>query len=183
MACGSCCATSAPSLVGIFVAPLNRGGIEYMVTGGLAAIVYGHPRLTLGVDLVIRLPATSARAFTALWPADEFYVPPVEVVAEESSRLGTGHCSAIHMVQGEAVQFAPIEYVILSKLRSFRDGGSDRHLRDIARMLEVSESDVDRPTLESWVERLHLASEWAQARSLEGSAQCAAARYRGRRPG
>jgi hypothetical protein len=38
--------TPAPSLVGLFVAPLNRAGIEYMVTGGLAAIIHGHPRLT-----------------------------------------------------------------------------------------------------------------------------------------
>ncbi len=45
----------APSLVGLFIAPLNRAGIEYMATGGLAAVVYGHPRLTLDVDLVIRL--------------------------------------------------------------------------------------------------------------------------------
>ena len=185
--------TSAPSLVGLFVAPLNRGGIEYMVTGGLAAIMYGHPRLTLDVDLVIRLGAKSAGAFTALWPADEFYVPPVEVVAEESARVGAGHCNVIHsttmlradvyfagndelaawalgrrvvrVVQGEAVQFAPIEYVILSKLRYFRDGGSDRHLRDIARMLEVSGSEVDRPTLDGWVGRLDLASEWEQAQA------------------
>lgn len=187
---------SAPSLIGLFVAPLNRGGIEYMVTGGLAAIVYGHPRLTLDVDLVIRLPAKSASTFTALWAADEFHVPPVEVVAEESARVGSGHCNVIHnasmlradvyfvgnddlaawalgrrvmrVVQGEAVQFAPIEYVILSKLRYFRDGGSDRHLRDIARMLEVSGSDVDGPTLEAWVDRLELAEEWARARAFEG---------------
>lgn len=185
--------TSAPSLIGLFVAPLNRGGIEYMVTGGLAAIVYGHPRLTLDVDLVIRLPAKSASTFTSLWSTDEFYVPPVEVVVEESSRVGSGHCNVIHntsmlrgdvyfagnddlaawalgrrvvrVVQGEAVQFAPIEYVILSKLRYFLDGGSDRHLRDIARMLEVSESEVDRPVLEGWVERLDLARVWAQART------------------
>jgi len=187
---------STPSLVGLFVAPLNRAGIEYMVTSGLAAIVYGHPRLTLDVDLVIRLPAQSAETFTALWPTDEFYVPPVEVVAEESARAGQGHCNVIHnatmlradvyfagndelvswalerrvvrVVQGEAVQFAPIEYVILSKLRYFRDGGSDRHLRDIARMLEVSGAELDRPPLEMWLARLNLASEWARARSLDG---------------
>jgi hypothetical protein len=190
--------TSAPSLIGLFVAPLNRGGIEYMVTGGLAAIVYGHPRLTLDVDLVIRLPAKSVSTFTSLWSADEFYVPPVEVVAEESARVGAGHCNVIHntsmlradvyfagddpladwalgrrvvrVVQGEAVKFAPIEYVILSKLRYFRDGGSDRHLRDIARMLEVSGAEVDGPTLESWVGRLDLADEWTRARSIEPSA-------------
>ena len=70
----------APSLIGIFVAPLNRAGIDYMVTGGLAAVVYGHPRLTLDVDLVIRLSATDAVVFAALWPANEFCSPPAEVI-------------------------------------------------------------------------------------------------------
>ncbi len=43
--------TREPNLIGLFIAPLNRAGIEYMVTGGLAAIVYGQPRLTLDIDL------------------------------------------------------------------------------------------------------------------------------------
>lgn len=128
-----------------------------MVTGGLAAIVYGHPRLTLDVDLVIRLPATSAGAFAALWPTDGFYVPPVEVIAEESARADQGHCNVIHN--------ASMLRADVSKLRYFRDGGSDRHLRDNARMLEVSGTELDRPTLEAWVERLDLVNEWTQARS------------------
>ncbi len=52
--------TPAPSLVKLFVVPLNRAGIDYMVTGGLAAVVYGHPRLTLDVDLVLRLAPREA---------------------------------------------------------------------------------------------------------------------------
>lgn len=70
-------------------------------------------------------------------------------------------------VEGEAVYFAPIEYVITSKLRYFQMGGSDRHLRDVARMIEVSGSDIDQPTLESWVERLKLGAEWARALALK----------------
>lgn len=62
-------------------------------SAGTAAI---HPRLTLDVDLVIRLPATIASTFIALWPADEFYVPPVAVVAEESAPVGAGHRNVIH---------------------------------------------------------------------------------------
>jgi hypothetical protein len=61
--------TRAPSLIGLFVAPLNRAGIEYTVTGGLAAVVYGHPRLALDVDLAIRLTPPGAHAFAALWPS------------------------------------------------------------------------------------------------------------------
>jgi hypothetical protein len=183
--------TQVPSLIGLFVAPLNRAGIHYMVTGGLAAVVYGHPRLTLDVDLVMRLSSRDAAAFAALWPPDEFYSPPAEVIEEESARSAHGHFNVIHtdttmradvyiagadelsawalghrvvrQVEGEAVQFAPIEYVIVSKLRYFRMGGSDRHLRDIARMTEVSGSEIDVPTLESWVERLKLGAEWARA--------------------
>ena len=55
--------TPAPSLVGLFVTPLNRAGIEYMVTGGLAAVIYGHPRLTLDGDLVVRLEPRDARLY------------------------------------------------------------------------------------------------------------------------
>lgn len=185
--------TPVPSLIRLFVAPLNRAGLEYMVTGGLAAVVYGHPRLTLDLDLVMRLSSAAARAFVTLWPPAEFYVPPLEVVAEESARPADGHCNVIHNesmmradvyfagndelnawalrrrvvrpVEGEDVQFAPIESVIVSKLRYFRAGGSDRHLRDIARMLEVSAPEVDQAELDGWIARLGLGPEWAKARA------------------
>jgi hypothetical protein len=183
--------TPVPSLIGLFVAPLNRAGIEYMVTGGLAAVVYGHPRLTLDVDLVIRLSSAEAATFAALWSQPEFYVPPAEAIDVERSRPSHGHLNVIHhestmradvyfagtdelsvwglqhrvvrQVQGEAVQFAPIEYVVVNKLLYFQMGGSDRHLRDVARIMSVSGADVNRPTLDRWIERLRLGAEWAKA--------------------
>lgn len=188
--------TAAPSLVDLFVAPLNRAGIEYMVTGGLAAVVYGHPRLTLDIDLVIRLAAADARAFAALWPSAEFYVPPSEAIIAECAREEYGHFNLLHrssgmradvylagsdelqlwavqhrvarQVGGEVVQFAPVEYVIAFKLRYYEAGGSDRHLRDVARMLEVSGSTVDRAVLDRWVERLHLEHAWSKALAHRG---------------
>lgn len=188
--------TRAPSLIGLFVAPLNRANIEYMVTGGLAAVVYGHPRLTLDVDLVIRLTPPGALVFAALWSPDEFYCPPIEVISAERARPAHGHLNVIHaesamradvyfagadelnawalqnrmlrQVEGEAVQFAPIEYVIVSKLRYFQMGGSERHLRDVARMMEISGSAVRRPTLDHWVAHLDLADAWAKACRFEG---------------
>jgi len=58
------------------------------------------------------------------------------------------------------VSVAPIEYVILRKLEYFREGKSEKHVRDIRGMLEVSPTQIDRPFLEQWIARLGLAAEW-----------------------
>jgi len=60
------------------------------------------------------------------------------------------------------VSVAPVEYVILRKLEYFREGGSEKHVRDIRGMLEVSGAQIDRPLLEQWISRLGLAAEWTR---------------------
>ena len=67
-----------------------------MVTGGLAAVVYGHPRLTLDVDLVIRLSSRDAADMATMWPQGEFYSPPAEVIEQERARTAGGHFNVIH---------------------------------------------------------------------------------------
>ena len=39
-----------PRLIALFVRPLNECGISYLVTGGVASIVYGEPRFTRDID-------------------------------------------------------------------------------------------------------------------------------------
>ncbi len=188
--------TRTPSLVELFIAPLNRARIDYVVTGGLAVIVYGHPRLTLDVDLVIRLGSGAAERFTELWPADAYYCPPAEVVEQERQRSALGHFNVIHSetamradvylagedpfhawalsdhvtreVEGEIVRFAPIEYVIAYKLRYAQLGGSDRHLRDVARMLETSRELIRQEILDHWITRLDLSAWWQRAQRYLG---------------
>ncbi|MBM4187799.1 MAG: hypothetical protein FJ206_10885 [Gemmatimonadetes bacterium] len=183
--------TLAPSLVSLFIGPLNRAGIEYVVTGGLAAVVYGHPRLTLDVDLVLRLSPSALPTFAGLWPEEAYYCPPLEVLALERERTRHGHFNLIHLATGmradvylsgedefhawaleravvrqvedQPVRFAPIEYVIAYKLLFFQSGGSDRHLRDVARMIEISGSAVDQSALAGWIGRLGLEVEWSKA--------------------
>ena len=43
----------APNLFHIFINPLNHLDIRYVVTGAVAAIIYGEPRLTHDIDLVV----------------------------------------------------------------------------------------------------------------------------------
>ncbi len=43
----------SPDLLGIFLTPLEKNEIPYFVTGSIASIFYGEPRLTHDVDVVI----------------------------------------------------------------------------------------------------------------------------------
>ena len=65
--------------------------------------------------------------------------------------------------RGELIVIAPPEYVIVRKLEYFREGHSEKHLRDIRAMLAVSGEQLDRATLNEWIQRQGLESEWRQA--------------------
>ncbi len=46
---------------------LNRAGVRYVVVGGVAVVLHGHPRLTADLDLAIDLsPAEARKAIEAL---------------------------------------------------------------------------------------------------------------------
>lgn len=56
--------------------------------------------------------------------------------------------------------FAPPEYVIVRKLEYYREGGSEKHLRDIRSMLAVSGGQLDLTALNEWIGRRALQNEW-----------------------
>ncbi|MBK9033983.1 MAG: hypothetical protein IPL61_22400 [Myxococcales bacterium] len=178
-----------PSLIAPFVARLNGLGVVYMVTGSTAGTIYGEPRLTHDVDLVVILPPRDVAAFAAAFPDDEFYCPPEDVLAIEARRGTRGHCNIIHHdtgfkadiyfasddlhrwalahrrtldLDGLVVPLAPIEYVLVRKAEYFREGRSAKHVRDIRSMLELSADVVDRAVLDQWLDRLGLQATWAE---------------------
>ncbi|GIW53558.1 MAG: hypothetical protein KatS3mg081_2913 [Gemmatimonadales bacterium] len=179
----------APDLISLFVLPLERLGVRYMVTGAVAAVIYGEPRLTRDVDLVLDLPPADAERIAGAFPESEFYVPPVEVIRNQAGQPAQGHFNLIHHETGlkadcylagddrlhrwamdrrvgvrlgeDTVWVAPIEYVILRKLQWYRDGGAARHLDDIRAMLRVSGERVERAALERWVGELQVRAEWS----------------------
>jgi hypothetical protein len=91
---------AAPGWIELFVTRLEATGLSYMATGSVASMIYGEPRLTLDLDLVIELPANRVEAFLAAFPESEFYRPPVEVVRLECSRESRGHFNVIHHETG-----------------------------------------------------------------------------------
>jgi len=62
----------------------------------------------------------------------------------------------------EAV-FASPEDVILKKLEFFKEGGSTKHLRDIASILKVGAHPIDHDYIREWSERLGVLEQWRAA--------------------
>ena len=181
-----------PDLIELFVARLADIGAQYLVTSSIAATLYGEPRATHDIDLVVEPSAAHRGALPTAFPAEAFYVPPSEVVLRESRREGGGHFNIIHhasglkadvylvgrdelhawafrnarrySIGGLGIRVAPPEYVIVRKLEFYRAGGSPKHLRDVRAMLAVSPELIDLGALEGWVRRRGLEAEWSEVR-------------------
>jgi hypothetical protein len=76
-----------PDLVGLFVGPLERLDIDYMITGGVASVIYGDPRFTRDIDIVVQLRPGDSDRLAAAFNDKEFYVPPIGVIHEEAARV------------------------------------------------------------------------------------------------
>ena len=172
-----------------FTEPLEKVEIPYVATGSVAAMLYGIPRFTHDLDLVLNLHGHHARLIEEAFPSAYFYCPPFEVIQMEARRSQRGHFNLIHhesglkadmylfgrddlhrwaflhkrrmqLTESSGLWLAPPEYVILRKLQYYREGKSEKHLQDIRGILEVSGDLLDRPALNDWVESLRLENEF-----------------------
>lgn len=161
-------------------------GIPYMIGGAQAAIYYGEPRLTRDIDVVADVLLVHIPGLLDRFPADDFYLSEVAVREAIQDR---GQFNIIHgtsglkidvilpkrepydvvqfsrreshaLVEGLEAYFATPEDVILYKMLYFREGGSDRHVRDILGILAVSGNELDQGYIGGWAGRLGLREIW-----------------------
>ena len=64
----------------LFIRPLNRLGIAYMVTGSAASMAYGIPRVTLDIDMVVELTVAQTALLASAFPQQSYYCPPREQI-------------------------------------------------------------------------------------------------------
>jgi hypothetical protein len=173
-------------------AALDRLGISYMLTGSVASSLYGEPRLTHDIDLIVRVDAGNAAGIVKAFPSPRYYLDPRETIEEmvrESSMfnlIDTGSGDKVDFwvltsspfdterfrrrvrveAFGVAVWVSSPEDVILSKLSwSVQAGGSEKQFRDALRVFEVQRASLDLSYCDQWAERLGAKALWQQLRA------------------
>lgn len=165
-----------------FIDPLERCAIPYALVGSVASSIYGEPRATNDLDVVVQIGTNDARRLIAAFSPDRFYVPPEEVVLAEIARIRGAHLNIIALdsmtkadfyplpaeqkawfarrraleVGGRRLWLAAPEVVILHKLLFHREGGGEKHLRDVQVMMAALRAELDRPWLEAEAARVGL---------------------------
>lgn len=173
-------------LLRIVVEVLERLQIPYLITGSVASMAYGEPRLTNDIDIVTEIRPQHINDLLAAFPAPEYYLN--EEIIREAIQI-PGQFNIIHPASGLKIDmiirqntpfdqsrfarrkrlrpakdyeadFAAPEDVILKKMEFYKEGGSEKHLRDITGILRISRDEVDRQYIARWAERLGVTEIW-----------------------
>lgn len=173
---------------------LEQAGVSYLVTGSTATIFYGEPRFTNDLDVVLQLGPAQVEEVVRAFPPQEFYVSEeavrralrthgqfnvihprsglkVDFIVAEESPFDRSRFARRRRVRAAAdceADFASPEDVILKKLVFHREGGSDKHLRDVAGVLKISGDEIDDDYLDLWADRLGVTDLWRRVRERAG---------------
>jgi hypothetical protein len=170
------------------VTQLHHFEIPHMLAGSFASTYHGDPRTTNDIDLVIDPSAEALEAFVGGLDAERFYVSAEAARAAFEHRgqfnvvlLDSGWKADLILrkerpfsraeferrqpaeIAGVSVFVATAEDTIIAKLEWARAGESERQLRDVVGILDVSGEHLDREYIASWVEDLDLRALWARA--------------------
>lgn len=168
------------------VETFERLNIPYLVTGSVASMAYGEPRLTNDIDIVAAIEKQHIADLIKAFPEDEFYISEnsvreavlhrwqfnivhpssglkADVIIRQNTPFDNSRFSRaqrIYPAESYQANFASPEDVIIKKMEYYKDGGSEKHLRDITGILKISSDLVDRNYISEWAKRLGLTEIW-----------------------
>lgn len=174
-------------LLSFVAAALERRGFTYAVTGSHASIAYGENRFTNDIDVVVDLAPDQLPSLLGEFPYDQFYVSED---GAKYAVLHGGQFNIIHQDSSQKVDvivpreldwpdqfarrvrlptdgnrdvwFVAAEDLILRKMHFYREGGSDKHLRDIGGIIKINGGRLDQTYISTWADRLGLTDIWEQ---------------------
>lgn len=161
------------------VKKLNSLKIPYLVTGGMAIYVWGRPRFTADIDLVVELNKQDIKKLVnalikegyidedmireAIAYQSEFnFIDQEEgikvdfwILKKDAFDKSKFKRRVAKKVLNQNVYFISAEDLILVKLLWFKEGRSYRHLEDILSILEMLKKKVDFTYLRKWAKKLN----------------------------
>jgi hypothetical protein len=175
-----------PELLRKAVEAFEAAGAEYLLVGSVASAVYGEPRLTLDIDVVADLTEERLGRFLSFFSAPGFYVSREAVVSaiREKRQFNILHPASglkidvivrkqddfdrsrfarkrpVRIFPDRAADIASPEDVIIKKMEYFREGGSEKHLRDITGILKVSGPELDLAYVDRWAALKGVSDVW-----------------------
>jgi hypothetical protein len=173
-------------------AALDTNGVPYMLTGSLASSMYGIPRATNDIDIVIApareqllslvqlfqrlgLTVEPEAALAALRARSQFNVIDLPrglkvdliVRKERDFSLTEFDRRETHDVEEMSLTLATPEDVLIAKLEWSKIGDSERQLVDVAGILKMQRGTLDFAYIEHWVESLDLQRQWSIAQEIQ----------------
>lgn len=166
---------------------LGEAGINYMISGSIAANYYTIPRMTRDIDVVVELKEGDIDKFIGLF-GDDFYINR-ETVSNEVSRQGmfnliynryvikidfivkkssTYQQGAFSRRKQVIIELCPMWFVsaedlVISKLMWAKDSHSEMQLKDVGNLINTVD-DLDLKYVENWVRELDLEQIYKEAK-------------------
>ena len=165
---------------------LEKADIPYMISGSIAGNIYGEPRFTNDIDIVLQVGDHHRQTIYNCF-ADGYYLSQV-AVEDAFTRLGMLNiihstlfvkCDLIFLrpdefsqnafkrrqavqIENHNVFFISLEDLILQKLLWRKETQSEQQLSDIKRLIAQNDAILDREHLRTWSQRLDLQEEMAK---------------------
>lgn len=160
--------------------------IPYFITGSVAAMTYGESRFTSDVDIVAVLRDEHVAPFCAAFPPPNYYL---SADAMRSAIRDHRQFNVLHITEGVKADImvprtsdfnqsrlarcrpervgsrgvamvASPEDVMLKKMEYYKEGQSEKHLRDIIGMLRICPYPVDHAYVSNWAAKLDVLDIW-----------------------
>jgi hypothetical protein len=165
---------------------LEKLRIRYFITGSIASMFYGEPRFTNDIDVVADIKVEHIKGFLKLFPKDKFSLDrdairdaiinrhqfniihpdsglKIDIVIskeDDFDRSRFRRLKRTYPIEKTSANLASPEDVIIMKMRYYREGESEKHLREIASILKISGDNIDKNYIEFWAKKFHLSNVW-----------------------
>ncbi|MFM7886106.1 MAG: hypothetical protein ACKPCM_05325 [Pseudanabaena sp.] len=155
--------------------------IDYYITGGASALLYGEPRTTRDIDLVLAISLSQLDSLVMELEKAGFYIAGLDEVRSGESKilqviqmesisradLMIAGESAFDLIQferkqaievwdGQVLFYASAEDVVLNKLKWRLQSGSEKQWRDVLGILKVQGDLLDLGYLREWASVLEV---------------------------